>query len=293
MKLNEVKSQPITEKVLGKIGVSKVNKGDIPATLAYVSKLSGIPQEDFTVLGSVGKTPQSGDIDIALDASKYDSSIIHTHMEKLLPDGHSNFSPGLKVGSYAIPIAGNSDNGFVQTDLMFVSSPRWAEFAYHSPAKDSQYKGAVRTVLLMSVAAFHSEPGIDQFIYEDGDLVVVVGRTFDLNNGLRRLFQHKPAKKRGTGRVARLKTVKDLNELKDLYPGIEVHGNEIVIDDPQQVLNVLFGDGVSPGDVTSAEDVLALIKRTFDKGHQDEIFAKAKQRLASKAAEWDLPSELK
>lgn len=292
MRLLELRQITEGGNVLKHVGVGKINKSDIPATLDLVSKMSGVPQDNFAILGSVGKKPQSGDIDIALDKAKYNGDMIHSRMEQALPDGHSTFMKGLNIGSYAIPIAGDPEKGLVQVDFMYVDSPHWAKFAYHSPDKDSKYKGAIRTILLMAVAAQYSEPGTDQFVYEDGELIVRLGRTLDLNKGLRRIFQHKPAKAKGAGRVKNMKTVKDIEELKKLYPSIEVHGNEITIDDPQQVLDMLFGGGVSPSDVDSAEDVLKLIKKKFNKKQQAEIFDKAKERIKGKEHLMDVPPEL-
>ena len=290
MRLLELK--PITEggNMLKQVGVGKINKSDIPATLQYVSQLSGIPESEFTLLGSVGKKPQSGDIDIALAKDQHNAEAVHARMEQALPEKHAAFMKGLNIGSYAIPIAGNEENGLVQVDFMYVDNPRWAKFAYHSPDKASKYKGAIRTILLMAVAAQYSEPGTDQFIYDDGELIVRLGRTMDLNQGLRRIFQHKPAKARGTGRVKNMKTVKTVDELKDLYPSIEVHGDQIVVDDPQQVLDMLFGGGVTPDMVDSAEEVIKVIKKKFNKKQQQAIFDKAKGRGFN--ADWDIPPEL-
>ena len=48
----------------------RINKDDVPATIAYLEKILGIqiPKENW--LGSTGRAPTSGDLDIAIDVNK-------------------------------------------------------------------------------------------------------------------------------------------------------------------------------------------------------------------------------
>lgn len=288
MKLEEIKILNEGGAAMAEFGVGKINKGDIPATIKYISKISGIPTKDLHPLGSVGKKPTSGDIDLAVDIHKYDKDVIHKKMmDELNNEGEREAAPN--VNSYAVPIQGNK--GKVQVDLMFVTNTDWASFSYFSAA-DSKYKGAIRTILLMSVSAALNEAGQDHFEYnEDGDLIIRAGRTLDMAKGLRRIFQHRPMKKSGEGYLKTMKSL-PMDKFKEMFPDIEVKGGDIIIDDPQTVLDILFGGGVKPKDVESYEQVLKLIQTKFSKKDQEKILSLTKGRVKSLGNKMKIPPEL-
>lgn len=268
--------------------VGPINKEDIPATIDAISKVSGIPKEDLRPLGSVGKKSTSGDIDLAVDVSKYDTSEgseIHQRMMKYV-NGNGVWNKGTNVASYGFPIAGDPSKGFVQLDFMPVGNPKWAQFAYHSPYEgESEYKGNVRTILLMAVASTINETDSegrnkDAYIYDPdtGELIIRAGRTLDLNKGLRRILQHLPRNQK-TGKYLKTAKTIDAEEFASLYPDVDYEKGDITMDDPQQVLDMLFGGGVTPKDVNTAEQVLELIKTKFDPERQKLIMQTAAKRL--------------
>lgn len=291
MKLADIKQLNEGGAALKSKNVVRINKNDIPATIKYVSKIAGIPSKEMYPLGSVGKQDTSGDIDLAIDINGRNPEAIHDKMLKALGgEDHGVYNKGTKVGSYAVPIKGNSDK-LVQVDFMFTPSPQWAQFAYFSAGDKSKYKGQVRNLLLAGVAATLNEPGKDAFKYNtDGELIVRVGRGIDMNLGLKRLFQMRPKKKSGEGYVKSMKRVTP-EEIKQTYPDLEFEGSNLVIDDPQEAVTVLFGKGVKPSDVDTAEDVLKLIKR-FPEDRQEKIFMVAKNRAREYQGKVALPPEL-
>lgn len=274
-------------------GVGRVKKEDIPATVQLVSQITGIPAEDLHPLGSVGKMPDSGDIDLGVDVNKFNPEEIHQKMCNELGDDMCTYNKGTKVASYGFPIAGDPEKGLVQVDLMYVDNPSWATFSYHSPGMDSKYKGAIRAMLLMGVAATYEEPGTDHFEYDptSGDLIIRAGRTLDLNSGMRRIFQFRPKSKKGDKYLKSMKTI-SLSDFKEMFPDVEVSGDEITIDDPKKVLTILFGGKVAPKDVHTAEQVIDLIKDRFDEERQDAIFKKAADRARSAVGKMDIPPEM-
>lgn len=274
-------------------GVTRVKREDIPATVQLVSQISGIPVEDLHPLGSVGKTPDSGDIDLGVDLNKYDAEAIHTKMCGEVGEERCFYNKGTKVASYAFPIAGDESKGLVQIDLMYTPNPQYATFSYHSAGTDSQYKGAVRAMLLMGVAATYNEPGTDHFEFDPntGEILIRAGRTLDLNSGLRRIFQYRPKDKKGERYLKTMKTITP-EQFKEMFPDVEIDGNNITIDDPKKILTILFGKDVKPKDVHTAEQVLELIKDKFDETRQDEIFKKAASRARSVVGKMDLPPEM-
>lgn len=279
---------------LKEAGVKSINRDDIPATLTYISRITGIPENDLHPLGSVGKKEQSGDIDIAINVNKYSPEQTHDEMVNALGQENSTFNKGNNIGSYAVPIRGDEQNGRVQTDLMFTQKTDWAKFAYHSPdEEESKYKGAVRTILLRAVAAALQERGTDHFEYDkNGELIVRAGRTIDMNRGLRRIFQYRPKKKRGEGHVKQMKSI-SAEEFKQLFPDVQIKDGNIIIDDPRKVVTILFGSGVKPKDVETTEQVMDLIKSKFDQEKQDQIFDRARKALRDIEKKGiDIPPEL-
>src|SRR5271157_6082115 len=247
---------------LAKAGVGRIDKKYIPSTVELVSHLSGVPKHDLHKMGSTGKSANSGDIDLAIDASKYLPDHVHRRMMTRIGNENHHFNPGMKIYSYAVPIVKKVNDEFVevggkvQVDLIFTPNVDWAKFAYHSEGtsgSQTSYKGAVRTILLKAVAAMYHEPGIDMMAFDPQteELVIRVGRTFDLNHGLRRIFQYRPERKNQTmGKspyVKTMKTVHTIEELQDAFEGLkkrhpahfkdihlDVKDHEIVINDPSK-----------------------------------------------------------
>jgi hypothetical protein len=290
MKLIDLKNIYEGGAATSKWGTTRINKEDIPATIHFVSNVSGIPEKDLHPLGSVGKMPTSGDIDLAIDSNKYNTEEIHQKMMKHI-DGKGLFNKGTKVGSYAIPIAGDPSKGQVQLDFMPVQNTKYAKFIYHSPGTKSKYKGATRTILLMSIASSINEPGMDHFEYhpETNELIIRAGRSIELPKGLKRIFQHRPRKKSGEGYLKNMKSI-PIEKFKEMFPDIEVADGNVVIDDPQEILEVLFGPGVRPRDVGSAEQIIQLIKQRFPEEKQQTIFDRAAQRIEH--AKLPVPEEM-
>ena len=264
-------------------GVGRIEQRFVEDTIKYVSDIVNIPKEELHPLGSTGKSPTSGDVDLCVDVSKFDPLEIHQRMVDVLGLEHSTFNKGTKIGSYAVPIAGDTSNGLVQVDLMFVDSVEWAKFAYFSAGlKNTKYKGVVRTILIRSLASVLNVPGIELFVYDYGvssDLMIRIGRTVDLNSGLRRIVQYRPKKQRGNGYLANLKTI-TLTELKTLFPDLDIgeYDNLKTVNNPQEVLNLLFDFPVDPTEVETAEQVVKLVKK-FPEDKLNRYIIKASQSL--------------
>lgn len=289
-----MKIQEITEKkggyALSDAGVTRIKQKDITATIKHISQLADIPVKDLHPVGSVGKVDDSGDIDLAIDSHSFDPETVHKLLMSKL-DGQGTFNKSTNVASYAIPINGDENNGKVQVDLMFTPNVEWAKFAYHSEGSNSKYKGAVRAILLSAVAAALNEPGTDHFEYDGEELVIRAGRTVELSQGLRRIFQFRPKRKDGTGYTKTMKSV-SIDEFKEMFPSVEVKGGQVIIDDPAKVVKMLFGGNTTPADVRSAEQVLRLIKKKFDQETQDKIFSIAAKRSESVVNKMKLPPEI-
>ncbi len=291
MKLDEI-AEKTGGHAMAEHGVTRIKAKDISATLKHFSKVSGIPVNQLHLVGSAGKIATSGDIDVAIDVNEHSAEEIHAKIVSKLGNEHSTYNKGTGVGSYVVPIRGDESNGLVQLDLMFTSNVELAKFTYHSEGEGSKYKGAIRTILLQAVASAINVKGTDHFEYDtDGSLLIRAGRTLDLSVGLRRIFQHRPKKKRGDGYVKTLKSI-PIEDFKEQFPNIEVNNGQVVVDDPAKVVKVLFGGSVTPSDVKTAEQVLQLIKQKFNEEQQEKIFMIAKSRVKGYVGKMRLPQEL-
>jgi len=220
MRLLDAKLLQEDNKAMSDFKLLRVTKGSEKGIINYVSELSGVPIEDLHPVGSTGKASSTGDLDLVIDENKYTPFKVHNSMTRNLGDEYGKYNKGTRVGSYAVPVG----DGFrVQVDLMFTSNVEWSKFAYFSAGDNSQYKGAVRAVLLSAVAAALDEKGVDTFHYEDDELLVRVGRGIDLGVGMKRLFQMRPHKKYGEGYVKGLKKVTP-EEIKKMYPALVIIG---------------------------------------------------------------------
>lgn len=135
----------------------RINKANIDATVqsfldAYLKKL-GINKNDIQLVGSTGKKPTSGDIDIGIDGIT-DIKAFLRKAEKIFDnDGVWNVaSYGLNEITIAYPNAnvdGKQPNTLAQIDLMPIGNINMLKWGMHSPSDaESKYKGAVRNVLL-------------------------------------------------------------------------------------------------------------------------------------------------
>lgn len=147
-------NQPLTQ---------RIRREDVPATVAWLEQLTGLDltgkeRDSAGVpvrwLGSTGRRPDSGDIDLVVtDVTK--DELYQRLVSWLQQNGLDPREWIKRAGElhFRTPISGDADNGYVQTDFNFYSDPaaaKWAEF-YMSGTSDS-YKGMHRNVLLSSLA---------------------------------------------------------------------------------------------------------------------------------------------
>jgi len=147
----------------GQLLTQRINQSDVPATVAWLEQLTGL---DFTTdinqdtkkprrwLGSTGKAPTSGDLDLAVDLNDISKDQLAAKLMQWIV-GHK-LPPAewiKKAGEVHLrtPIQGRPDLGYVQTDFMFFSNLDWGTFFY-SGGEDSAYKGMNRNVLMSSIA---------------------------------------------------------------------------------------------------------------------------------------------
>lgn len=133
----------------------RINQSDIAQTVAWIEALTGInfPRERW--LGSTGRKPTSGDLDLAVDANEVSKEQLAARLTQWAQSHGQDPKNWVKKGGEVhlrTPINGKPENGFVQTDFMFFPNLDWGGFYYGAGGTDSAYKGMVRNVLLSSIA---------------------------------------------------------------------------------------------------------------------------------------------
>ena len=138
----------------GAIATTRINQTDVKPTVQWLEQLTGLPLMD-NMLGSTGQKPTSGDLDLAVDPKTIGKDDLVAKLTKWA-ESHG-FDPkewirksGVSV-HFKAPITGREDQGYIQTDFMFVEKPDFSKFLMRAdPA--STYKGVTRNVLMNSIA---------------------------------------------------------------------------------------------------------------------------------------------
>ena len=138
----------------GEPRTQRINRADVPATINWIEQVTGIDFPKDRWLGSTGKKPTSGDLDLAVDLNEVSKEQLARILTQFVQ------SQGLDPREYVVkkgevhlctPIGGDANRGFVQTDFMFFPNLDWGGFFY-SGGEDSEYKGVNRNILMSSIA---------------------------------------------------------------------------------------------------------------------------------------------
>ena len=139
----------------GRILTQRINQADVAPTLAWLDQmLPGLDLQNNT-LGSTGRKPTSGDLDLAVDANQVSKEQLVARLTQwcqshgFKPEDYIKKS-GISV-HFKTPITGNPNSGYVQTDFMFLTNVPFSKFVL-SAAPDSEYSGSARNVLMNSIA---------------------------------------------------------------------------------------------------------------------------------------------
>ena len=137
--------QPLTQ---------RINQADVPATIAYLENILGMEFPEERWLGSTGRKPTSGDLDLAVDLGEINKDQLAAKLTQFVQNQKQDPREWVKKAGevhFRTPIAGNPNKGYVQTDFMFFPNLDWGTFFYGG-AEGSNYKGMNRNVLMSSIA---------------------------------------------------------------------------------------------------------------------------------------------
>lgn len=241
--------------------IVRINREDIDATLHSVADNLPIDGLDFAYLkdnlmGSAGKQPTSGDLDIAIDEERFVLGQISNACRAYLGDEFVSYG-GLKGGQLntAWPIRGDADNGRIQIDFI-AGNPTWLKFSHHSPGENSAYRGVYISTLLGVMAKMIKD--YEAFDPDTGERTARVGLRFDLERGLKRQWQLQRRKGQGISKVD-----PDFWETNVKMPEGELpprFSRIGYIDDPEAVVHILL-PGITPKEIDTFEKLWAIALR--------------------------------
>jgi hypothetical protein len=140
----------------GRAETQRINQTDVKSTLAWLEELvPGLDLQNNT-LGSTGIRDTSGDLDIAVDSAAVSKEQMTAQLGRWAES--QGFKPAdwvRKSGTavhFKTPINGRPDQGYVQTDFMFLNNVPWSKFVLGAMPADSKYKGRERNVMMNSIA---------------------------------------------------------------------------------------------------------------------------------------------
>ena len=138
----------------GSPATQRINQADVLPTVQWLESIAGLSLVD-NMLGSTGKKSTSGDLDLAVDEATISKADLQSRLSawatknNLLPQDYVR-KTGVSV-HFKAAIAGDPANGYVQADFMFTNKLQWTRFVL-SADPTSQYKGALRNILINSIA---------------------------------------------------------------------------------------------------------------------------------------------
>lgn len=155
----DTNNQPLT---------GRIKQADIAPTVKWLERitqldLTGKPSPIDRLpshwLGSTGRKPDSGDLDLLVNARQITKAELIARLEKWAgAQTDATTTDYVKKSGVSVhfltPIAGDPSRGYVQTDFMFVTNPQWSEFIMSGGDPGSLFKGADRFVAINSVASF-------------------------------------------------------------------------------------------------------------------------------------------
>ena len=134
----------------------RINRADVDPTIKWLEDILGIPLID-SKLGTTGKKPTSGDLDLAIDQDKYTKEEIYEKLKSWAKENHPEDRLRTWVAKSGIsvhlrtPINGDDSQGYVQTDLMFGDPDFMMWSSQGEPG--AEYRGQHRQILLNSIAS--------------------------------------------------------------------------------------------------------------------------------------------
>ena len=138
----------------GELLTGRINQADVAPTVKWLEGITGLSLQD-AMLGTTGKAPTSGDLDLSVDENKISKDELVAKLSQWAQSKKQDPKQWVRKSGISVhfktPIAGDEKKGFVQTDFMF-GEPTWQKFSLQGGLTGSEYKGMDRHILLASIA---------------------------------------------------------------------------------------------------------------------------------------------
>jgi hypothetical protein len=147
----------------GKPVTQRIKQADIASTVSWLETITGLDlshdRDEAGIpvkwLGSTGKKPDSGDLDLAVDANEITKAELKGQLDAWATKNKQDPRDWCRLTGEAVhfktPIQGDPKRGYVQTDFMFMPNLEWGTF-WLGGGTGSAYKGVFRNVLMSSIA---------------------------------------------------------------------------------------------------------------------------------------------
>ena len=253
--------------------------GPVPAyitPLVYKDVEDRIHKVDSKVqmapLGSLGKkldTDFNGDIDIAINIPKREDLL--TFIQKVFPEctveeGTLNPRTNEEIVSIAFKWNKEGKSGVAQVDFMVTDNLKWAKWRYDSPdfrKGESKYKAQAKDwVIRCVVSAIPVEEAEKRYFDDNGKEIKDNWKyTFNFKGVVKQLLR---SKMKSNGEFTKPKKEKEFEQM--------------ISNDPDDVMKFIFGKDATPEDFKSAESVWKALHSSKWKWGK-EALEKAEQRF--------------
>ena len=264
--------------------VGVIHISEIEPTLHWMEKKFGLSNLKDRVLGSVGKTEYSGDIDVAIDSKTIDPTEFSTMLRTKLGDQSvtgvaGNITIRVPIANYDKTKDGRQPRtGFVQVDFL-PGDPAWLKTFFHSPGDESKFKGIHRNMAMIAVANSLGAKSTKE--EDDFDRPISTVRwQWGLKHGL-------------------VKVKKTSRKNKNTGKWIKKQDTEILgkpVTDPKKIAHVLFKGKAGPEAINSMETILDAAKKAYNPKELDAIYQKLGQTLSygnvDMVTGYDIPKEV-
>ena len=245
----------------------RIFKEEIPDTLKSLEYQTGMT--NLSLLGSAGKVPDSGDLDLNIDNVEYDFDDVQQLLEQFVEPDNIRVRKANDQIFISFPIYGTTDR--VQIDFMF-GNAKWQDFSYFSAGRGVD-AGIYRTELLKALTNYKSLVEC----FEGGELIAVCGPSFLHSSGITWRCRHRPYALTGPKRRIKALKIIELDEFNNLYGNASLRDT---IADPELAKNWLLPDHPSDGFDTFT-DVWSGIRNHYNRFDSETIKNKFLDRLNS------------
>lgn len=247
--LSSISNDVLLESGIAIKGISKIKKENILATLDLLQNTIfsplGIQRDSWDILGSTGKKPESGDIDIAMDINRalkesnskdlneYAAKIVK-RCEELGWQVNNRMNTGFKMIHIGLPIVGQKDQ-IAQVDIMTSTDMDFTRFKYFAPSiTESKYKGAFRSMMIDCILKYATLAAAeDASDDEKQSYIAPDGRVYPYIR-----FQHLALSVDGLWK--NVKTLKGKRVFLS-NPKKDKEASKFLTSNPEEILNLLFG----------------------------------------------------